>query len=305
MSTEQDPLRFFQFLAGERKGEVLVLKNIVEEDGMIFLEFRDNSRCNEELVLPLNDRNYTNQLMAEVSDPNNVWQMKEEWVGREEEKWAENADGKKVCVQEFYPGKLKITPIPPKRVKSNFGQITQSITTPEPSKPDNPAAPEKTVVSGDPVYGMMEAAKKFPTPVEVEISINLPKKSLFDVANESFENGGDKVVEYIIENLDITDLKDALRVALFDAYGATLTEEAKEENIMETPIQEASGPPDIPEVELADVQVTPEVQTKAIEPEQPELPELPESAALYMSYEPEAVEEPVIGPPVAAPNPEK
>ena len=71
----------------------------------------------------------------------------------------------------------------------------------------------------DPVWVMMEKAKKFDTEVEMTLNIALPSKSLFDVADESFEEGGQKVIEYIIDNLDDSKLKDALKVALREAYG--------------------------------------------------------------------------------------
>ena len=279
-----EPQRFFQFLAGERKGEVLVLDGIVEEDDMIFLEFKDRSRCNEELILPLNERIYTNQLMAEVSGPDNVWRFDEKTVGAQEEKWAKNADGKEVCVQEYNPGKTTITPIPPKRVASNFGTINKHIETPAP-QPAAVPQPEARISSG-PVWDMMEAAKKFPTPVEVEISIMLPKKTLFEVAEESFEDGGKKVVEYIIENLDISDLKEALRQSLFEAYGHKPSAEPIKK--VDQPVRES-----LPAVEIE----TPKEDTIEITEDKisPEIPPLPVDDGL-----PVAEEEPVVGDPLPA-----
>jgi hypothetical protein len=233
--------------------------------------------------------------MAEVSDPNNVWVLKEERIGGQEEKWAENADGMKVCVQEAVEGKLRITPIPPRKVNSNFGAITERSTTPEPTQSVTQEPEKKLVASGDPVYGMMQAAKKFPTPVEVEISIMLPKKSLFEVANESFEDGGKKVVEYIIENLDISDLKDALRRSLYEAYGQSLQEESEEltteELLLDQPVIEKDDSERIEEISgKLGAQIT--VESESV------LTETPEPVPV-IEGEPEAVEEPIIGEPVA------
>lgn len=285
-----EPIRFFQYLAGERKDEVLVLKGIIEEDGMVFLEFRDLSRCNEELVLPLNDRNYTNQLMAEVSDPNNVWTLKEEITGGEEEKWATNADGKEVCIQEYVKGKARIIPIPPRKVNSNFGAITERSATPEPIREVIAEVEAKKLSTGDPVYGMMEAAKKFPTPVEVEISIMLPKKSLFEVADESFEDGGKKVVEYIIENLDISDLKEALRKSLYEAYGQSLQ---KTEKFVELTSEDL----DQPVIEKDETTKKEEIFDEL--PGTIDIVSEPVPAEFVIEGEPEAVEEPIIGEPIA------
>jgi len=212
MSTED--LRFFQYLAGERQGEVVVFDHIEEDDNMVFICFKDKSRCNEELILPLNERNYTNQLMAEVENPTNIWKFDEKWVGRQEEKWSppeESPDGASHLVQPFSPGKKLVTPIPPRKSTGNFGKIDKKVESPqEVAKQQN---------MNDPVWLMMDKAKKFDTDVEMSVTISLPTKSLYEVAKESFEEGGEKVIEYIINNLDNQKLKDSLKMALREAYG--------------------------------------------------------------------------------------
>ncbi len=232
--------RFFQYIDGESKGEVVLFDKIAEEDGMVFVEFKDGRRCNEELILPLNDPNKNKfHLMAEVSDSNNIWTFKTEWVGRKEERWSEpedRPDGKQVCIQPFEEGKKREIPIPPQSVvrskrqlnPEGFGNIDVIRNTPVVNLSAQPQAAEIPQNTNDPVWQMMDAAKKFPTTVGVEMDIMLPKKSLFDVANESFENGGEKVIEYIIENLDISRLKEALRNALYEAYGAKKVDVPKE-----------------------------------------------------------------------------
>ena len=78
----EQPVRYFQFLAGPRNGEVVVFDKIEEEDGIVFVCFKDGSRCNEQLILPLNSHDYQSQLMAEVDSPSNVWVIETTWVGR-------------------------------------------------------------------------------------------------------------------------------------------------------------------------------------------------------------------------------
>ena len=209
--------RFFQFLAGERQGEVLVYDHIEEEDDMVFVCFKDQSRCNEELIVPIGNRDWQGKLMAEVSSTNgdNLWTFDEKWVGRQEERWSppeESPDGVSHLVQPFVPGKKKTTPRPPRKIKSVFGSIDKHIEA-------VPTKEERPKYDGDPVWLMMEKAKKFDTDVEMTVTISLPTKSLYEVAKESFEEGGAKVIEYIIENLDNQKLKDSLKTALREAYG--------------------------------------------------------------------------------------
>lgn len=212
MSTEET--RFFQFLAGERQGEVLVFDRIEEDDGDVYLCFKDDSRCNEDLILPINKREYSSELMAEVENPKNIWTFDTKWVGREEEKWSrpeDSPDGEVHLVQPFVQGRKQTTPIPPRKSKAKFGAISNYVA-PAPPAPVNP-------LLNDPVWLMMDKAKKFDTDVEMIVTISLPTKSLYDVAKESFDEGGSKVIEYIIENLDNQKLKESLKTALMDAYG--------------------------------------------------------------------------------------
>lgn len=226
-----EDVRYFQYLAGSRNGDVVIFDKIEEEDGMIFISFKDGSRCNEELILPLNSTNYVSELMAEVDSPSNLWSIKEEWVGRQEEKWAwqdeSNHGESKVCVQPFEPGKRKLTPIPPRPTKSKFGQIDASNRTVPQTNVSSvfetktqQQAPGKveTSNSGDPVWIMCEKAKKFNQYIEMTLEISLPKQSLYNVAKESFEDGGTKVIEYIIHSLDDKLLKESLKQALLEAY---------------------------------------------------------------------------------------
>lgn len=222
-----EDVRYFQFLAGPRNGEVVIFDKVVEEDGMIFVCFKDGSRCNESLILPLDSTDYQNQLMAEVDSPSNLWVIETIWVGREEEKWEQGSNGELHCVQPFIEGKRKIIPHPPKKTKSRFGQINNA-NTPAPQV-NTLSVPEiktqqqsKETVSqsnlSDPVYLMCEKAKKFDTSITMNLMVSLPKKTFYNVAKESFENGGQKVIEYIIENLDDQLIKDSLKRALLESY---------------------------------------------------------------------------------------
>lgn len=218
--------RFFQFLAGDRQGEVVVYDHIEEDEDLVFVCFKDGSRCNEELILKKGERKWNNEFMAEVpsTNPDNLWTFDTKWVGRQEERWSrpeDSPDGEVHLVQPFVKGRKKVTPKPPRKVKSVFGAIDKRIESAPPKS-------ERSKYEGDPVWLMMEKAKKFDTDVEMSVTISLPSKSLYDVAKESFEEGGPKVIEYIIENLDNQKLKDSLKVALEDAYGEPHGEEPPE-----------------------------------------------------------------------------
>jgi len=202
--------RFFQFLAGERREEIVIFDKIEQEDDVIYVTFTDGSRVNEEFIQDIGVRMYQDKYMAEIEDPSNPWTFETKYTGRQEERTAKDADGKIVIVQPFIEGKKKIIPKPPKKLKSSFGKINEVSETVKPV--------EKKVITDNPVWLMLDKAKKFDTKVDLAITLSLPSKSLYDVANESFDNGGNDVIDYIINHITDTKIKDSLKAALQDAY---------------------------------------------------------------------------------------
>ena len=76
----------------------------------------------------------------------------------------------------------------------------------------------KNIDTSDPIYIMMSKSKKVDNIIEMSMTVSMPAKSLYNVAEESFDEGGQKVVEYIIDNIDVNDIKDALKIAIAEMY---------------------------------------------------------------------------------------
>jgi hypothetical protein len=218
--------RWFQWIAGDRKGEVVAFEKIESEDANIFLVFKDGSRINENLVSQINEKDLTGKFMAEIDSPNNLWKFKEEWVGREEEKWEQNADGIKVCVQPFVPGRKVVKLIPPKPTPpthSVFGKIEGTIQTETPAFIKSEAEYVSNSNSkdvNDPVYILMSKSKKVDSEINMNITISLPPKNLYYIAKESFDEGEKKFVEYIIGDIEVDKIKEAIKIAIMNMYEA-------------------------------------------------------------------------------------
>lgn len=229
--------RWFQWIAGDKKGQIMVFDKIDAEEDNVYISFKDGSRINENLVAPLNQRDLTGKMMAEIDHPDNCWKFKEEWVGRMEEVWVEQDEtnpGNKVCVQPFVPGK-KVTKLDPPRptpkTHSVFGIINNK---PEPTPQPIPqpvqeivkeVIPESSLSKSDPVYILMSKAKKIDTDITMGMVISLPPKNLYEIAKESFDEGDDKFITYIVDELTVNEIKDALKVAIKEMY------EEKEEGL--------------------------------------------------------------------------
>jgi hypothetical protein len=217
--------RYFQYVAGERKGEVLIFDKIVSEGEDVYIEFKDGSRMNEQFISQINQKDLSGKFMAEVDSPSNVWQFKTEYVGREEEKWEQNADGESVCVVPFNPGKPVTHLIPPRptpKTTSNFGNVDKNVLPDFEYTPPPPPAPiEESYVKidkSDPVYILMSKAKKIDNEITMSMSISLPPKDLYKLANTSFDEGGDKFISYIVNEITVETIKEAMKLAIRDMY---------------------------------------------------------------------------------------
>ena len=210
--------RFFQWIMGESRGDIKVFDKIEEDDGIIYLVFKDGSRINEIFVAPLNQQDLTGKMMAEIDHPNNYWKFQEEVVGQQDEIYETNGEGERVCVQPYVAGKKQTRYIPPRPSgprTSNFGMISQPTPKPVIVEVEKLIS---NVDENDPVCILMQKSKKVEQNIEMELTVSMPSKNLYNIAKESFENGALKTIEYIIKNIEIKDIKEALKIAITEMY---------------------------------------------------------------------------------------
>ena len=89
--------------------------------------------------------------------------------------------------------------------------ISERKVSPKQNKKVNPA---------DPVAILVDTCKKHSTEIPLTLTIELPIKTLYYIANNEFDNGGDKFIDYIVDGIDTQIIIDALKVSLKKAYGA-------------------------------------------------------------------------------------
>lgn len=221
--------RYFQWVAGDQRGQVKVFDKIESEGEDVFIVFKDESRVNENLVAPLNQKDITGKYMAEIDSPNNIWSFREEWVGREEEKWEMDAEGIKQLVVPFTPGKKVVHLIPPTptpKTSSAFGIISNPTPTPTPEPESEPIAEKNKIDKSDPVYILMSKAKKSDSEINMGMIVSLPPKNLYELAKQSFDEGDEKFITYIVDEITVDEIKDALKLAIKEMY-----EEGEKENL--------------------------------------------------------------------------
>jgi len=214
--------RYFQWISGSKRGQVLIFDKVESDGEDNYVVFKGGDRCNDGLIAALNANDLTGKYMAEVSGPDNIWQFKDRWVGREEEAWEQNGDGDKVCVQPFIEGRKVVDIIKPRQVAprvSNFGEIKNQLpefqyTPPPPSQPEIISGIDKS----DPVYILMSKSKKVDTEIDMCLTIALPPKNLFNLAKESFDEGSDKFISYIVSEITVDEIKEAIKEGIRQMY---------------------------------------------------------------------------------------
>lgn len=104
----------------------------------------------------------------------------------------------------------------------------QEIPTPtQVQKPIQPVTMEPVLkkeenksVNNDPVYILAKTCKKHDTEVNLTLNINLPSKAIYTLAENEFDNGGQKFVSFLVDEIDPKIILSALKVALLDSYSS-------------------------------------------------------------------------------------
>lgn len=214
--------RYFQWVAGDQRGTVLLFDKMEYDEENNYIVFKNGSRINENLVAQLNETDLTNKYMVEVDSIENIWKFSEEYIGRQEEMWEKNADGVEVCVAPFIPGKKVINLIPPKPtpkvIYTESNNNSQNFIA-QKEECNNVKIDETNKIDKlDPIYILISKSKKFENDINMTMTVSLPQKSLYNISKTSFENGDTKFVDYIVDEIDIKEIKESIKQALKEMY---------------------------------------------------------------------------------------
>lgn len=261
--------RYFQWIKGDYKGQVVILDYITQIDGETYYQFNDGERCNIEFISPMTDsvKDLRGKLMVEIDSLTNPWEFytveakiyKDQSMNGEENEIPSlhdilQAHGQTADITNSDIGQEKIRP--PKR-KQNITELPNPEDYPAP-KPQaayisSPTQQETYILAStdditpikidesndnvsyvppqpqtfDPVKIFVDSCKKHETTIDLSITVNLPSSSLYNIAESEFEDGGDKFVNYIIQDLDINSIIESLREALKATYISKISEKSE------------------------------------------------------------------------------
>ncbi|MEG1010063.1 MAG: hypothetical protein RSF67_09685, partial [Clostridia bacterium] len=101
---------YFQWLTDEKLNNISVLKNIELEDGDMYLNFIDGSRCNKNFVKSINEQCTNDTIVVQVESPNNLWYIKKNIIDAKPERWEKDKDGQPWLVEPAKKGKEFVAP---------------------------------------------------------------------------------------------------------------------------------------------------------------------------------------------------
>lgn len=80
-------------------------------------------------------------------------------------------------------------------------------------------------IEESPIYKLLKKQKPNWVNVNISLKLNLPKKSLYDVLISSFDDAENEIANYIVEGVEIDDIKEAIaesiRTSFYDSKKST------------------------------------------------------------------------------------
>lgn len=125
-----------------------------------------------------------------------------------------------------FPAQPKLLPVP------------QEIPSQSKSQKSNPDSTVTSIVYGEeknqdqdsPIYKLLRKQKKNMVEVQIKIKMNLPPKDLYNVLLGSFEDAEKEITQFVLDGVDIEDIKTALAESVKKNYYSTSKKNHEDKN---------------------------------------------------------------------------
>jgi len=115
-------------------------------------------------------------------------------------------------------------------------EATPKVSAP---KVNLPSAQNNSNLPSSPLRDLLSSRKKNPTSISIEIDIDLVKKDFYNIIDESYDNAIDYVIEHVMNNLTIDQVKDSIKKKLIMYYkseeNSIINEEFENKEIYKEP----------------------------------------------------------------------
>jgi hypothetical protein len=72
--------------------------------------------------------------------------------------------------------------------------------------------------SESPIYKLLNKQKKNIVEVSIKLKLNLPPKELYGVLSSSFDDAEKEIIEFVLDGIDIDDIKKSLSDSIRKGY---------------------------------------------------------------------------------------
>ena len=252
--------RYFQWIDGEIKGDIVLLESIEEFEGETFYNFDDGESCNLRFISKMTNStaDLKNKFMVEIESPSNPWTLEQIQPKKyiDESMKGEDIDipslhdmlqahGDTTNIENSDIGKDRLVPPRKEQRIIDLPSIDEYRIKTEELKKDPVVEQPKTVetkvekqevveqpkpvenkqVSFDPVKILVDSCKKHDTPVELSLNMKLPSKYIANIASSEFEDGFNKFIDCIVSDIDTKMIIAELKKALSSAYSNSMSVE--------------------------------------------------------------------------------
>jgi len=107
-------------------------------------------------------------------------------------------------------------------------QVEQSAIVHTEPRIQQPQVPVRNVMVSDakikpaqvdnPIVSLLQKQKPNWVEVGIDLKLNLPTKSLYNVLSASFEDAEEEIIEFVVKDLDLELIKESLRINIRDIY---------------------------------------------------------------------------------------
>ena len=252
--------RYFQWIDGEMKGDIVLLESIEEFEGETFYNFDDGESCNLRFISKMTNStsDLKNKFMVEIESPSNPWTLEQIQPKKyiDESMKGEDIDipslhdmlqahGDTTNIENSDIGKDRLVPPRKEQRIIDLPSIDEYRIKKEEPKKDPVVEQPKTVetkvekqevveqpkpvenkqISFDPVKILVDSCKKHDTPVELSLNMKLPSKYIANIASSEFEDGFNKFIDCIVSDIDTKMIIAELKKALSSAYSNSMSVE--------------------------------------------------------------------------------
>lgn len=114
----------------------------------------------------------------------------------------------------YFPAQPKVAPPSPPtqatpQVQTKKDSTVTSIVYDDQARPAN---------EDSPIYKLLRKQKKNLVEVSIKLKLNLPSKELYGVLSTSFEDADKEIIEFVLDGVDIEDIKASLAQSIRSNY---------------------------------------------------------------------------------------